>query len=150
MRLCLLLLALLSACSSEPETNTHNLPSLAEMTEAPGDWSGVQGLIGRTPADSGLIENSPVAVDLVSALGPEFDAWRDAMMRAGPLTREGPLLVSKAPDAWLVLQPADFAFRAAHRTSSGWREWQTAGASVQPPPGLSPSANAPASARTER
>lgn len=135
MRLLLpLALLLLAACSSEPDTNGHSLPTLAEMTEKPGDWSALEGLIGRTPADSGLLENSPVSVDLAAALGPDFAAWRDAMMRAGPLTREGPYLVARAPDAWLVLDPADHAFRAAHRTAAGWREWQTAGARVPPVP----------------
>jgi hypothetical protein len=146
MRLALLIPCLiLAACSSEPEGNIHNLPSIADMTEAPADWSGLDGLVGRTPADSGLFENSPVVVDLTAALGPDFSAYRDAMMRAGPLTRVGPLLVAKAPDAWLVLQPADLAFRAGKKEREGWREWQTAGARVPRPAGLTPAASDPAS-----
>jgi hypothetical protein len=137
MRLYLVLpFLLLAGCSGEPEATTHNIPSLSEMTEKPGDWSALDGLVGRTPADSGLFENSPVVVDLTAALGPEFAGYRDAMMRAGPLTRVGPLMVAKAPDAWLILQPADHAFRAAQRTDAGWRQWQTAGARVPLPAGL--------------
>jgi hypothetical protein len=131
----LLTALLLPGCRSEPEAKGHQLPPLANIAETPGDWSALQQAIGRTPAESNFFEDSPVAVDIAATLGPDHASYRDAMMKAGPLRRSGPLLVSRAPDAWLVLQPADHSFRAALRTAKGWRQWQTAGADVPAPPG---------------
>ena len=137
MRLLLPALAFaLSACGSERVANNAAVPQLADMTENPGDWSALELMVGRTPGDSGLLDSSPISVDLTAKLGPHGEAYRSAMMRAGPLTRRGGLLVARAPDAWLILQPADHAMRLALKTPTGWREWQTAGANVPLPPGL--------------
>lgn len=125
----------LAACGPDRSGENAVTPQLSQMTEDPGDWSAVQKMVGRTPADSSLLDNSPVAVDVAAKLGPDFAAYRSAMMQAGPLRREGNLLVARAPDAWLVLQPGDHAMRLALRTRSGWREWQTAGANVPAPAG---------------
>lgn len=133
----LLLLLPLAACSDDevPE-NGAAVPPISVTSETPGDWSALSELVGRTPADGALIDNSPISVDLNATLGPDAQRFRSAMMRAGPLTREGPLLIARAPDAWLVLQPGDHAFRAALRTAQGWREWQTHAAEVPRPAGV--------------
>jgi hypothetical protein len=55
------------------------------------------------------------------------------MMRSGPLVREGPVMVSRGPDAWLVIQPAEHAFRAGLSRNGRWSEWQTPGAEVPRP-----------------
>lgn len=123
----------LSACGEDRSIPGNSLPNLTVMSETPGDWSDLEGMIGKSPAESGLFEDSPIAVDVNATLGPDLRRFHDAMMRAGPLTREGPLLVARAPDAWLVLEPADHAFRAALRERGQWREWQTPGADVPRP-----------------
>lgn len=130
------LFLLLAACGGKQSDNGNNLPPLSEIVEQPGDWSALDLLVGRTPLDSGLLDNSPVAVDLNAALGPELPAFRAAMMRAGPLTRVGPLLVTRSSEAWLVLHPADHSFRAGLEGPRGWREWHTAGSEVPVPAGL--------------
>nr|WP_314445790.1 hypothetical protein [uncultured Sphingomonas sp.] len=127
----LLFVLLLTACSgSDKWADNAVTPPLEIMAEAPGDWSALDGMIGRRPSESGLIETSPISVDLNARLGSMAKPYRDSMMAAGPLTRRDNLLVAVAPDAWLVLDPQGHAFRAGLRTREGWQEWATAGASV--------------------
>ena len=129
--LLLVLAAALSACSNEDKwAENVATPSLNAMAEAPGDWSALDGMVGRRPSESGLIDSSAISVDLDARLGPAAQPFRNAMMAAGPLTRRGDLLVAEGPDAWLVLDPAEHAFRAGLRTRQGWQEWVTAGADV--------------------
>lgn len=124
----------LSACSDQDKWEDNvATPALTTMTEQPGDWSALGGMIGRSPSDSGLIDSSAISVDLKSMLGRDAKAYRDAMMRAGALTRSGDLLVARSPDAWLVLHPEEHAMRAGLRQGSAWREWQTPGADVPAP-----------------
>ncbi|WP_300972902.1 hypothetical protein [Sphingomonas sp. LHG3406-1] len=128
-----LLAASAAACSgNEKVADNAVMPALDVASETPGDWSGLVEMVGRRPSESGLIESSAISVDLNALLGPDAGAFRDAMMRAGPLARDGDLLVARAPDAWLVLDPADHAFRAALRQGGSVREWQTPGAEVPP------------------
>ena len=134
--LLLVLTATLAACSDDPSASrNHAVPTIETMSETPGDWSALDHMIGRPPFDSGLLENSPITVDLNATLGPSAIAFRNAMADAGPLARRGDLLVSTSASgaAWLVLDPADHAFRAGLRTGNGWREWQTPGADVPRP-----------------
>jgi hypothetical protein len=130
-----LLLLLPAACGPAQVAENAAVPPLNVINETPGDWSDLDLMVGKVPADSGLIDKSPISVDLTAKLGPDLEAWRSAMMKAGPLKREGNLLVARAPDAWLVLLPADHAMRLALRSGSSWREWETAGANVPRPPG---------------
>lgn len=131
----LLFLALAACSGDDTVARDHVVPPLETMSETPGDWSALASLVGRPPYESGLLENSPVTVDINAALGPDAQAFRNAMADAGPLRREGGFLVteSRTGKGWLVLQPSDHAFRAALRTDAGWREWQTAGAEVPRP-----------------
>lgn len=122
--------AVLAACSNDDKwAKNVETPELDQMAEAPGDWTALDGMIGRTPAESGLIESSPVSVDLNARLGAMAKPYRDAMMAAGPLTRQGNYLVARAAGAWLVIDPAGHAFRAG----MGEQEWTTAGADVPRP-----------------
>jgi hypothetical protein len=135
MRRILLVLPILmaAACSgNEKVPGNGAVPSLEVMSETPGDWSALNSMVGRTPFESGLLESSPVIVDMNATMGPEARNFRNAMADAGPLRRQGEYLVSRSRSgkAWLVLQPADHAFRAALQTEKGWRQWSTPGAEV--------------------
>jgi len=132
MRLLLIasLIALAACSNSDKWADNAATPSLNTLSEAPGDWSALSGMIGRRPSESGLIENSPISIDLNARLGPDAKSYRDAMMRAGPLSREGDLLVARGPEASLVIQPAEHAFRASLRRGGQVQEWQTPGANV--------------------
>lgn len=126
--------AALSACSgNEKWADNADTPALEQMTEAPGDWSNLEGMIGRRPSESGLIDTSTISVDLNARLGAAAKPYRNAMMAAGPLTRRGNYLVTEGPEAWLVLDPAGHAFRAGLRRGGQVEEWQTAGADVPRP-----------------
>lgn len=130
----LLLAASLSACSSGDKWADNAVtPSLNQMAEAPGDWSALDGMVGRRPSESGLIDSSAISVDLNSRLGASARPYRNAMMAAGPLTRRGKYMVAEGPDAWLVLDPEGHAFRAGLRRNGQMEEWTTAGAEVPRP-----------------
>ncbi len=131
--ICLLPLCLAACGGSDNVADNVVGPPISVTSETPGDWSALAGMIGRRPSESGLIENSPISVDLAARLGPDSAAYRDAMMRAGPLVRDGALMVSRGPDAWLVIQPAEHAFRAGLLRNGRWQDWQTPGASVPRP-----------------
>ena len=137
-RFILALLLPLAACSDDKSVPGNSLPDLATMSETPGDWSDLQSMVGRNPTESGLFVDSPVIVDINARLGPAATRFNHLMGDATPLERAGPLLVTRARsgEAWLVLQPADHAFRAGLKENGRWREWQTAGAQVPLPPGL--------------
>ena len=126
-------LALAACSSSDKWADNAATPSLDVISEAPGDWSALAGMVGRRPSESGLIENSPITVDINARLGPDAKPYRDAMMRAGPLRRKGDLLVARGPEASLVIQPAEHAFRASLRRGERTQEWQTPGADVPAP-----------------
>lgn len=127
----LFIAVLLPACSSQDKwAENVATPSLSTMAETPGDWSALEGMVGRRPSESGLIDSSAISVDVKARLGTAAQPFRNAMMAAGPLTRRDNLLVAVAPDAWLVLDPEEHAFRAGLRTRKGWQEWSTAGANV--------------------
>ena len=98
-----------------------------------GDWTKLDGMIDRRPSESGLFDNSPITVDTNARLGPSAKAYRDAMMAAGPLTRQGNYLVAKGPAAWLVLDPEGHAFHAGLIRNGRLEEWQTAGTDVPRP-----------------
>lgn len=124
----------LAACSGQDKwAENAATPTLTTMTEQPGDWSLLGKMIGRRPSESGLVDSSPVSVDLKARLGPAAHVYRSAMMRAGPLQQRGTLLVAEGPDAWLVLDPAGHAFRAGLIRDGRLEEWQTAGADVPRP-----------------
>jgi hypothetical protein len=124
----------LTACSSNDKwADNADTPALDQMAEAPGDWTALDGMVGRRPSESGLIENSSISVDLNARLGSSAKAYRDAMMTAGPLTRQGRYLVARAPEAWLVLDPEGHAFHAGLIRNGRLQEWQTAGTDVPRP-----------------
>lgn len=131
----LLLAASLAACSNDTPAMADNyvVPSLNQMAEAPGDWTSLDGMVDRRPSESGLFDNSPITVDINARLGASAKAYRDAMMAAGPLVRQGRYLVSKGPEAWLVLDPVEHAFHAGLKRNGKLEEWQTAGTSLPRP-----------------
>lgn len=130
---------LLSGCGSGDMVAENAVPpTVNELAETPGDWSGLSGAIGRTPIDSGLLTTSPISVDLNAMLGPSLGAYRSVMSNATPLVREGPLLVSRARNGqgYLIIDPEDHALVAGLRQQRLWRSWSTAGSDVPQPPSV--------------
>ena len=130
---------LLAGCGNDEKWAENAVPpTINEMAETPGDWSRLDGAIGRTPGDSGLFTNSPVTVDLNAMLGPSVDAYRAVMADATPLVREGSVLVSRARNgqAYLIIDPVDHALEAGMRQRNLWRTYHTAGSDVPRPPSV--------------
>jgi len=132
-----ILLAILTAACNQNDTIAQNaaMPPLNVASETPGDWSDLRLLAGRTPADSGLFEDSPITVDLNAMLGRDAITYRRAIEGGSVLTPVGPVLVTLAPDrrAYLVIYPADHALEAGLKTATGWRRWNTPGSDVPRP-----------------
>ena len=129
---------LLASCGDDQIAENTIPPDISVTSETPGDWSALEGMVGRTPNESGLFEESPILIDLNAMLGPSAAAYRRAMADATALEREGALLVSRARNggAFLVIDPAQYGLLAGLRQGDGWRTAQTAGAEMVQPPSV--------------
>jgi hypothetical protein len=135
----LILAAGVAACGGDDKiANNAVVPDLGTMTEAPGDWSALEQLVDRTPAESGLLQQSPITVDLNALLGADVGRFRLQMGRGSPLTRENGVLVTVGDGgaAYLVLQPGDHALEAGLKKPDGWQRYVTPGATVPTPPSV--------------
>lgn len=126
---------LLPACGDQSVASNAAVPDLNVMSETPGDWSDVRLLEGRTPAESGLFEDSPVTVDLNALVGEDVQAFRRAMATAGPIVRAGPVLWTASRDgsAYLLIYPDDHAIEAGLKRRGVWEVFRTPGAEVPVP-----------------
>ena len=127
----------LGACGNDEKWAEDAVPpSVDKTTEKPGDWSRLAGAVNRTPADSGLLTNSSITVDLNAMLGSEVDAYRGAMADSGPLSWEAGVLVSRseAGKGYLIIDPRDHALEAGLRSGGKWRSYRTSGSDLNRPP----------------
>ena len=90
----------------------------------------------RTPADSGLFQNSAILVDLDALLGADAERFKQAASAGTPLTRIGPVLETIANDrtTFVTILPADHALQAGMKQNGRWRLWTTPAAKVPQPP----------------
>lgn len=126
---------LLAACSSGGNIAENTAGPPDAISEQPGDWSGLVSTIGRTPADSGLLQQSPISVDLNALLGSDLARFRQAAETGSALVREGQVLVTIGGErtSYLVIVPSDHALAAGLKTPGGWKTWTTPGAEVPLP-----------------
>ena len=136
----MLIAPLMSCGDSGPVAPANTItPDLNAMSDAPGDWSGLRGAVGRTPADSGLFTVSAIAIDLDAMLGKDAAAFKEAMNDAEPLQAEpNGVLVSRSASgkAWLVIQPGDHAMAAGLLSAGTWRVVHTPASEVPIPQDL--------------
>lgn len=126
----------LAACSNDGNIAENAVtPPLNVTSETPGDWSELAGMIGRTPAASGLFEKSPVTIDLNALLGPDAIRYRRAAETGSALVKDGPVLVTVGGDrtSYLVILPSDHAISAGLKQNGRWRVWTTPAAQVPEP-----------------
>lgn len=127
-----------AGCSDDPiaERGTP-LPDLNEITEPIGDWSLLSVLVDRRPADSQLLLQSPITVDLNAVVGPGVFDYRQRMAKAGPLVRDGELLVAVTPQgpdaAYLVIDEPQRAIEAGWKKDGRWHVERTAGSEIRRP-----------------
>ncbi len=143
MKMCRTLLAAaavigLAACGSSAVADRDApVPNLSETVETRGDWSLLNVLVDRPPAESELLMQSPITVDLNAMLGPRVFDYRKRMVAAGPLVRNGTMLVSVTPPgpnaAYLVIEPSDNVLEAGWRRSGRWHVERTAGTTMRRP-----------------
>ena len=108
------------------------------MVETPGDWSALAQAMGRTPAESGLLQQSPIITDLDALLGERARDYRLALGDATPLQPEAGVLVSigRSGRAYLVIAPDDHALAAGLKNGENWQRFETPGAQVPLPPSV--------------
>ena len=128
----------LAACSDDAVADRDGpVPNLSEMAETPGDWSLLNAFVDRPQADSDLFKQSPITVDLNAMLGPRIFDYRKRMAAAGPLVRNGTMLVSVTPPgpdaAYLMIEPGDNVIEAGWRESGRWHVERTAGTAMRRP-----------------
>jgi len=132
----IILATFLAACGGNDKiAQNAATPPLEVTSETPGDWSDLQLMVGRTPADSGLFEDSPITVDLNALLGRDATTFRRAIEGGSALTQVGPVLVTLARDrtAYLIIYPDDHALEAGLKHAGDWRRWNTPGSAVPRP-----------------
>lgn len=130
-------LVLLGGCSSHDViADNAAAPPLNAMAETPGGWEALAGMVGRTPADSGLFQNSAILTDLDALLGADAERFKQAASAGTPLTRIGPVLETIANDrtTFVTILPADHALQAGMKQNGRWRLWTTPAAKVPQPP----------------
>ncbi len=139
---CTLLVAVavigLAACGSSAVADRDApIPKLNEMVEKRGDWSLLNVLVNRPPAESELLMQSPITGDLNAMLGAQVFDYRKRMAAAGPLVRDGTMLVSVTPPgpnaAYLMIEPGETVLEAGWRKSGRWHVERTAGTTMQRP-----------------
>ncbi len=128
----------LAACGSDAVADRDGpVPNLSEMVETQGDWSLLNVLVDRPPAESELLMQSPITVDLNAMLGPRIFDYRKRMAVAGPLVRNGTMMVSVTPPgpdaAYLMIEPGDNVIEAGWRESGRWHVERTAGTAMRRP-----------------
>ncbi len=128
----------LAACGNDAVADRNApVPNLSEMVETQGDWSMLNVLVDRPPAESELLMQSPITVDLNAMLGPRVFDYRKRMAAAGPLVRNKTMLVSVTPPglnaAYLMIEPSDYAIEAGWRESGRWHVERTAGTAMRRP-----------------
>ena len=129
----------LAACSgSDKVAGNAVVPDLNTTSETPGDWSALAQAVDRTPADSGLLKQSQITVDLDSLLGARVQQFRLTLSDGTPLRREGEVLVtvSQSGQAYLIIAPADHALAAGLKSGGQWQRFVTPGAEVPVPPSV--------------
>ncbi|PKP72174.1 MAG: hypothetical protein CVT83_01245 [Alphaproteobacteria bacterium HGW-Alphaproteobacteria-5] len=90
---------LLTACGrgadqTAPANTTSRTPedSTSTTTETSGNWAPLDQYVGEHPLQSGLYENSPIALQLESLLGDKLAVLKVNSETAAPLQRDGNVL----------------------------------------------------------
>ena len=106
---------LLAACGQPAQQPPETPPPAVAAAEAPtpGDWSGLEALVGKYPGESKLFEDSPIVPALKALLGDKFETFKANTQTSGPLKRDGVLFVTGNKDdqggsdqAYLLIDPA--------------------------------------------
>jgi hypothetical protein len=133
-------LALVASSCGGPDTVAGNAvaPDLNMMAATEGDWSGLSQAVGRTPAESGLLQGSDISVDLNALLKADVEAFRLALGNATPLAREDGMLVTigRSGNAYLVIDSGDHALDAGLKRAAGWQQYRTPGSDIARPPSV--------------
>ena len=115
-------------------------PAAAPVAAAPADWSSLEGLVGKYPADSKLFEDSPIVPGLKALLGERFETFKVNTQTSGPLQKDGVLFVTGnkphnggADQAYLLIDPATQAMEVGLWEAGKLSVFTTPGAKLAKP-----------------
>lgn len=134
---------LLAGCGQPAERAAESAaaPSApAAPVAAPADWSGLNALVGKYPAESRLFEDSPIIPGLKGLLGDRFETFKTNTQTSGPLKKDGVLFVTgNKPDqggsdqAYLLIDPATHAMEVGLWEAGKLSVFTTPGAKLVKP-----------------
>lgn len=112
----------------------------APVAIVPADWSSLEGLVGKYPADSKLFEDSPIVPGLKALLGDRFETFKINIQTSAPLQKDGVLFVTGnkphnggSDQAYLLIDPATQAMEVGLWEAGKLSVFTTPGAKLGKP-----------------
>lgn len=120
----------LAACGRADQKTAEQAPAPApEAAPAPApaappaDWASLDGLVGKYPPESRIFEDSAVAPQLKTLLGPKLDVLKTNTQTSGPLQKEGGIYYltgnkqheGGSNEAYVLIDPATKALEVGLR-----------------------------------
>lgn len=108
---------------------------------AQGNWSSLDALVGRSPTESGLLDNSAVSADLARLLGDKLAVLKTNLQTASPLERQGQVIFTSgnkphqggSDAAYLLIDPAAKALEVGLWQRGKLSTYKTPGSNIAKP-----------------
>lgn len=141
-------LVLVAACGRADQKTAEKAPAPApEAAPAPApaappaDWASLDGLVGKYPPESRIFEDSAVAPQLKTLLGPKLDVLKTNTQTSGPLQKEGGVYYltgnkqheGGSNEAYVLIDPATKALEVGLREDGKLTVYTTPGAQIAKP-----------------
>ena len=141
--------ALLTACGKPAADATAPAAPPAAAPGAPavaGDWASLSSAVGKTPSQSGLLENSAISADLRSLVTSRIDALKANLQVGTPLQRDaatGVLYTTGTSQngagmnqAYILIDPATRALEVGLWEGGELSIYKTMGSNIAKPPAV--------------
>lgn len=133
----------LAACGQpqqKAEEKAAQAPAPAPAPQA-ADWASLEGLVGKYPSESRVFEDSAVAPELSTLLGPKLEVLKTNTQTSGPLNKEGGVYYLTGNkqhegglnEAYVLIDPATKAIEVGLREAGKLRVYTTPGANIAKP-----------------
>jgi hypothetical protein len=135
-----LVLAACDQSAGKPAEKAAEPAQAAPVAIVRADWSSLEGLVGKYPADSKLFEDSPIVPALKALLGDRFETFKFNTQTSGPLQKDGVLFVTGnkphnggSDQAYLLVDPATQAMEVGLWEAGKLSVFTTPGATLTKP-----------------
>lgn len=137
----------LAACGQPQQKAQEEAASAPAAAPAPApappaaDWASLEGLIGKYPPESRIFEDSAVAPELNTLLGPKLEVLKTNTQTSGPLKKEGGVYYltgnkqheGGSNEAYVLIDPATKAIEVGLRENGTLSVHATPGATIAKP-----------------